>query len=46
MLKIEIKESWLPGSGMGLFATKDISPLEFITEYYGSIMHTRRSMDR
>lgn len=46
MLKIEIQQSRIAGSGKGLFATQDIMSGEFIVEYYGSIMHSKNSNDQ
>ena len=40
LIKLEIKQSSLPFSGMGLFATQEFKPREIIAEYYGSIMST------
>lgn len=45
MLKLEIKTSNLPGSGMGLFASQLIKQYEIIAEYYGSLMRTKNSND-
>jgi hypothetical protein len=36
--KVEVKPSLIPGAGLGVFATRDISPGEEITNYIGSIV--------
>ena len=46
MLKLSVRPSTLPFSGMGLFAGRDIHKTELIAEYYGSVMRSENSMDR
>jgi SET domain-containing protein len=46
MIKLEIKQSSLPFSGQGLFATHPIHQHEIIAEYYGSVIRTQHSMDK
>ena len=45
MLKVEIRQSKILGSGQGLFATAEIASGEFIVEYYGSVMRSKNSND-
>jgi len=45
MYKLEIKNSAIPGSGKGLFATKLITPGELILEYYGAIIPSEACND-
>ena len=46
MVKIDIKQSSLPFSGMGLFAKKIINNTEIIAEYHGSVLKSEHSMNR
>lgn len=45
MIKLEVKESKLPQSGMGIYAQLPITVGEIIAEYYGSVSSTAQSYD-